>query len=108
VLSWTTPSAGALVIIWRTCPERFYAGKVPFVTDSPLESAVNADSLRRFFHDVATPLSAVALHLEVANRRAQRGEDPLDAIGTARVELERALKLFETGRASLIGKATSD
>ena len=81
---------------------------MPPVTDRPPKPAIHADSLRRFFHDVATPLSAVALHLEVANRRAQRGEDPLDAIGTARIELERALKLFETGRANLIGKAASE
>jgi hypothetical protein len=81
---------------------------MPSVTDPPPESATEADSLRQFFHDVATPLSAVALHLEVANRRAQRGEDPLEAIGTARVELERALRLFEKGRANLIGGGVSE
>ena len=78
------------------------------MTDPYPQPALDADSLRRFFHDVATPLSAVALHLEVANRRAQRGEDPLEAIGTAKVELERALRLFETGRSSLMGETTSD
>ena len=69
----------------------------------PSLSLARVDSLRRFLHDVATPLSAVALHIEVATRRAERGEDPLEALATARVELERALRLFESGRESLIG-----
>ena len=83
---------------------------MPVLSDNSLAvDAETADYLRRFFHDVATPLSAVALHLEVANRRLQRGEDPAGAMGTARTELERALRLFESGREALIGtKKTSD
>ena len=58
--------------------------------------------LRRFFHDVATPLSGVSLHLERAVRLHARGEDPGDALATARKELDRAFALFERGRAELL------
>ncbi len=60
------------------------------------------DFLRRFFHDLATPLSAVALHLEGANRRVRRGADPSESLATARAELARAFDLFEKGRECLL------
>jgi hypothetical protein len=60
------------------------------------------DRLRRFFHDVATPLSSAALHLERASRQAARGEDPAEALATARRELDRAFALFERGREELL------
>jgi len=58
--------------------------------------------LRRFFHDLATPLSGASLHLERASRMAARGEDPEEALATARRELHRAFELFEKGRAELL------
>jgi len=58
--------------------------------------------LRRFFHDLATPLSAVSLHLERALRLADRGEDPADALRTAREQLDRAFDLLERGREELL------
>jgi hypothetical protein len=58
--------------------------------------------LRRFFHDVATPLSAVSLHLERAARLAGRGDDPSEPLATARRELDKAFALFEQGRESLL------
>ncbi len=61
------------------------------------------DFLRRFFHDLATPLSAVALHLEGADRRTQRGADPSEPLQIARAELSRAFELFEHGRECLLG-----
>jgi hypothetical protein len=60
--------------------------------------------LRRFLHDVSTPLSAVALHLETAARRVRKGEDPLEPLETARRELARAFELFERGREALTVK----
>jgi hypothetical protein len=62
--------------------------------------------LRRFLHDVSAPLSAVALHLETASRRAARGDDPGEALATARRELAKAFELFERGRAELLGEQT--
>ena len=59
-------------------------------------------ALRRFFHDVATPLSGVSLHLERAARLHARGDDPADALATARQELDRAFELFERGRAEIL------
>ncbi len=59
-------------------------------------------ALGRFFHDLATPLSGVGLHLERASRLSARGEDPSEAIGVARCELERAFELFERGREALL------
>ena len=47
--------------------------------------------LRTFFHDLATPLSAVSLHLEGASRRHSRGQDPSESLETAKSELARAL-----------------
>jgi hypothetical protein len=58
--------------------------------------------LKRFFHDLATPLSGASLHLERASRLAARGEDPEEALATARRELHRAFDLFERGRAELL------
>jgi signal transduction histidine kinase len=59
-------------------------------------------ALRRFFHDLATPLSGASLHLERAARMTSRGEDPTEALTTARRELDRAFDLFERGRAALL------
>jgi signal transduction histidine kinase len=61
-----------------------------------------SDFLRRFFHDLATPLSAVSLHLEAADRRVRRGESPSEALGIARAELSRAFELFEHSRDCLL------
>ena len=60
--------------------------------------------LRRFLHDLSAPLSAAALHLEAASRRAARGDDPAEALETARRELARVFELFERGRAELLGE----
>jgi len=60
------------------------------------------DFLKRFFHDLATPLSAVSLHLEGADRRARKGADPTESLSIARSELGKAFDLFELGRESLI------
>lgn len=65
-------------------------------------SEARRDFLRRFFHDLATPLSAVALHLEGADRRVQRGEDPSESLQIARAELARAFDLFERARECLV------
>ena len=62
--------------------------------------------LRRFFHDLATPLSGLGLHLERAVRLAARGEDPSDALGVAKRELERAFQLFEKGREELLSRGS--
>jgi len=58
--------------------------------------------LRTFLHDLATPLSAVSLHLEGANRRLARGEDPSESLEIAKTELGRAFDLFEKGRELLL------
>jgi signal transduction histidine kinase len=58
--------------------------------------------LRSFLHDLATPLSAVSLHLEGADRRVQRGADPSESLATARQELAKAFELFERGRELLL------
>jgi hypothetical protein len=65
----------------------------------------NQVALRKFFHDVATPLSAVSLHMERASRLSSRGGDPTEALATARRELERAFELFERGRDALLSTA---
>jgi signal transduction histidine kinase len=59
--------------------------------------------LRRFFHDLATPLSGASLHLERATRLIERGQDASEALTMVRQQLERAFELFERGRAELIG-----
>jgi signal transduction histidine kinase len=68
---------------------------------------VRQDFLHRLFHDLATPLSAVALHLEGADRRVRRGADPSEALATARSELSRAFDLFEKGRECLLAPSGS-
>jgi len=60
--------------------------------------------LRTFLHDLATPLSAVSLHLEGASRRAARGDDPSASLDIARAELDRAFDLFERGRELLLAR----
>ena len=75
------------------------------MTDSPPENEARVQDLRRFFHDLATPLSGLGLHLERAVRLAARGEDPTDALGVAKRELERAFQLFEKGREELLGRS---
>jgi hypothetical protein len=71
-----------------------------------VEPKAPAPDLRRFLHDVSAPLSAVALHLEAASRRAARGEDPGEALATARRELARAFELFDQGRSALLGEGS--
>lgn len=65
-------------------------------------AAARRDFLARFFHDLATPLSAVSLHLEGADRKARRGADPAESLAIARSELSRAFDLFELGRELLL------
>ena len=67
----------------------------------PLDGNSSTD-LRKFFHDLATPLSAVSLHLERASRLIARGEDADDALSTAREQLDRAFALLERGREELL------
>ena len=74
------------------------AHPVPAVSD-PADPGGN---LRRFFHDLATPLSGASLHLERATRLLARGEDPSEALAVVRQQLERAFELFERGRAELV------
>lgn len=69
-------------------------------------SSDHVSRLRQFLHDVATPLSAVALHLETASRRAAHGEDPTRSLEIARGELARAFELFERGRDQLLGHSS--
>ena len=66
-------------------------------------SANSPVDLRRFFHDLATPLSGASLHLERATRLIERGEDASEALTMVRQQLERAFELFERGRAELLG-----
>jgi hypothetical protein len=74
------------------------------MTESPAKDGSERQDLRRFFHDLATPLSGLGLHLERAVRLVARGEDPTDALGVAKRELERAFQLFEKGRDALLGR----
>jgi hypothetical protein len=74
------------------------------MTESPAKDGSERQELRRFFHDLATPLSGLGLHLERAVRLVARGEDPTDALGVAKRELERAFQLFEKGRDALLGR----
>ncbi|HKF43497.1 MAG TPA: ATP-binding protein [Thermoanaerobaculia bacterium] len=53
-------------------------------------------------HDLATPLSAVSLHLEAADRRVRRGADPSESLAIARAEIARAFDLFDRGRELLL------
>ena len=75
---------------------------LPHNDDSSAATLARRDFLRRFFHDLATPLSAVSLHLEGADRRARKGTDPTESLATARSELTKAFDLFELGRESLL------
>ena len=70
------------------------------MADKQTLSAVSAhrDFLRRFLHDVATPLSAVSLHLEAADRRVRRGADPAESLEIARAEIARAFYILDSGR----------
>jgi signal transduction histidine kinase len=61
-------------------------------------------AVQRFFHDLATPMSAVSLHLERAMRLSDKGEDPSEPLRVARRELERLFELFERGRESLLAR----
>ncbi len=72
-----------------------------------LDSA-HRDFLRRFLHDLATPLSAVSLHLESADRRARRGADPSESLAIAKEELARAFDLFDRGRDLLLYEPSPD
>ena len=58
--------------------------------------------LKVFLHDLATPLSAVSLHLEGARRRVRKGEDASAALEIAAAELGKAFELFERGRELLL------
>src|SRR5512132_583733 len=69
------------------------------------KDAVRKQFLRSFLHDLATPLSAVSLHLEGANRRLARGDDPAESLDVARAELGRAFDLFERGRDLLLSES---
>jgi signal transduction histidine kinase len=69
------------------------------------EARARDDFLHRFFHDLATPLSAVSLHLEGADRRVKRGADPSESLAVARAELSRAFELFDQARECLLHRA---
>lgn len=71
-------------------------------TEDPAASQARREFLKRFFHDLATPLSAVSLHLEGADRRVRRGADPTEALAVARAELGKAFDLFDRGRDFLL------
>jgi signal transduction histidine kinase len=64
--------------------------------------SAHRDFLGRFLHDLATPLSAVSLHLEAADRRIKRGADPAESLAIARAEISRAFDLFDRGRELLL------
>jgi signal transduction histidine kinase len=66
------------------------------------EDSSRRQFLRTFLHDLATPLSAVSLHLEGASRRLARGRDPSESLEIAKTELGRAFELFERGRELLL------
>ncbi len=67
-----------------------------------LSAHARREFLKRFFHDLATPLSAASLHLEGADRRVRKGTDPTEALTVARSELSRAFDLFDIGRDFLL------
>src|SRR6185295_15569945 len=77
---------------------------MPILAEKQVPSAVSAhrDFLRRFLHDVATPLSAVSLHLEAADRRLRRGADASESLAIARAEIGRAFDLFDRSRELLL------
>jgi signal transduction histidine kinase len=65
---------------------------------------VRRQFFRTFLHDLATPLSAVSLHLEGAIRRLARGDNPAESLDVARMELGRVFELFEDGRELLLSE----
>ena len=67
-----------------------------------IPTARDQKQLRRFFHDLAGPLSALALQIESANRSLVAGKDAAPALERAREELGKAFQLFESGRAALL------
>src|SRR5438445_2030764 len=75
---------------------------------NPAMAEANQQFLARFFHDLATPLSAVSLHLEGADRRLRRGADPSEPLAIARGELFHAIDLFERGRELLLSRPAPD
>src|SRR5947209_18329064 len=102
-------SAGVLfpaLSVIRCFPERrgFSSTKGAYLVGkrNSTEELAQRDFLHRFFHDLATPLSAVSLHLEGADRRVKRGADPTESLAVARAELSRAFDLFEQGRECLL------
>lgn len=74
------------------------------VKQFPAAAEASREFLARFFHDLATPLSAVSLHLEGADRRVRRGSDPSESLAIAREELSRAFDLFERAREILLSQ----
>lgn len=89
----------------RRCSERAFGSKEDAClpqNDDGLAAGARRDFLKRFFHDLATPLSAVSLHIEGADRRARKGADPSESLAVARTELGKAFDLFELGRESLL------
>ena len=75
---------------------------------APSAESAHRDFLRRFLHDLATPLSAVSLHLEAADRRARRGADPSESLSIAKMEISRAFDLFDRGRELLLFEPSPD
>ncbi len=75
---------------------------------NPAAAEASQEFLARFFHDLATPLSAVSLHLEGADRRVRRGADPSESLSIAREELVRAFDLFERGRELLLSRPSRE
>jgi signal transduction histidine kinase len=73
-------------------------------SSTKLRDSIRRQFLRTLFHDLATPLSAVSLHLEGANRRLARGEDPAASLDIARSELGRAFDLFDRARELLLSE----
>jgi hypothetical protein len=65
------------------------------------------ESVRRFLHDLAAPLSAVALHLETAMRKVKQDKDPMESLQTAQRELEKAFEMFDRGRMEIMGSSES-
>jgi hypothetical protein len=63
--------------------------------------------VRRFLHDLAAPLSAVALHLETAVRKVKQDKDPTESLQTAQRELEKAFEMFDRGRMEIMGSSES-
>src|SRR5687767_10438052 len=99
----------AFDIRWTCWFRSFVAQRDADLTSAPEGPEVTArrQFLRTFLHDLATPLSAVSLHLEGANRRLRRGDDPAESLDIARAELSRAFELFEQGRELLLSRPST-